>query len=189
MVSEVWARVRQSAAAPSPAAWGQMVLGRSLLRRSTGSVITSGERWIRTTMSSISSCRSRRNKQAAKKFFGKLLKGCQYVPRVIITDKLKSYGAAKREILPGVEHRQSAISITGVRTRIGRHASASVACRGLNQQVMPSVSLSAYGTIAQHFRPRRHLLYCTAASTSRDEQSLRELGRDYGCGAGRLGSR
>jgi transposase-like protein len=26
---------------------------------------------------------------------------------VLITDKLKSYGAAKREILPGVEHRQS----------------------------------------------------------------------------------
>src|SRR5215831_6173049 len=50
---------------------------------------------------------SRRNKHAAKKFFRKLLKGLQYVPRVIITDKLKSYGAAKREILPGVEHRQS----------------------------------------------------------------------------------
>jgi putative transposase len=39
---------------------------------------------------------------AAKKFFRKLLKGCQYDPRVVITDKLKSYGAAKREILPGV---------------------------------------------------------------------------------------
>jgi putative transposase len=50
---------------------------------------------------------SRRNKKAAKKFFRKLLKGLQYVPRVLITDKLKSYGAAKREILPGVEHRQS----------------------------------------------------------------------------------
>jgi putative transposase len=50
---------------------------------------------------------SRRNTHAAKKFFRKLLKGLQYVPRVIITDKLKSYGAAKREILPGVEHRQS----------------------------------------------------------------------------------
>jgi putative transposase len=50
---------------------------------------------------------SRRNKQAAKKFFRKLLKGLTYVPRVIITDKLKSYGAAKRELLPGVEHRQS----------------------------------------------------------------------------------
>src|SRR5919206_4902217 len=33
---------------------------------------------------------SRRNKHAAKKFFRKLLKGLQYVPRVIITDKLKS---------------------------------------------------------------------------------------------------
>ncbi len=37
---------------------------------------------------------SRRNKDAAKKFFRKLLKGCEYVPRVMITDKLGSYGAA-----------------------------------------------------------------------------------------------
>jgi len=50
---------------------------------------------------------SRRNAKAAKRFFRKLLRGLQYVPRVIITDKLKSYAAAKREILPGIEHRQS----------------------------------------------------------------------------------
>ena len=50
---------------------------------------------------------SRRNAKAAKRFFKKLLKGLQYVPRVIVTDKLKSYGAAMRKILPGVEHRQS----------------------------------------------------------------------------------
>lgn len=37
---------------------------------------------------------------------GKLLKGLQYVPRVIITDQLNSYGAAKREVMPSVEHRQ-----------------------------------------------------------------------------------
>ena len=49
---------------------------------------------------------SRKNKEAAKRFFRKILKGLQYVPRVIITDKLPSYGAAKKEILPGVEHRQ-----------------------------------------------------------------------------------
>jgi putative transposase len=42
----------------------------------------------------------RRDKRAAKKFLRKLLKGLTYVPRVIVTDKLKSYGAAKREILP-----------------------------------------------------------------------------------------
>ena len=50
---------------------------------------------------------SRRSARAAKRFFRKLLRGLQYVPRVIVTDKLRSYGAAKREILPGVEHRQS----------------------------------------------------------------------------------
>ncbi|WP_440030563.1 IS6 family transposase, partial [Chromobacterium amazonense] len=49
---------------------------------------------------------SRRHKQAAKRFFRKLLKGLRYVPRVIITDKLKSYAAAKQDIMPGVEHRQ-----------------------------------------------------------------------------------
>ncbi len=49
---------------------------------------------------------SRRNKTAAKKFFRKLLKGCTYIPRVLITDKLASYGAAKRELMPSVEHRQ-----------------------------------------------------------------------------------
>ena len=48
----------------------------------------------------------RRDKQAAKTFFRKRLKGCPYVPRVIVTDQLKSSGAAKQEILPGVEHRQ-----------------------------------------------------------------------------------
>jgi putative transposase len=44
---------------------------------------------------------SRRNTKAAIKFFKKLLKGLQYVPRVIITDKLRSYGAAKRNCYRG----------------------------------------------------------------------------------------
>ena len=49
---------------------------------------------------------SRRNRQTAKRFFRKLLKGLRYAPRVLITDKLKSYAAAKVHIMPGVEHRQ-----------------------------------------------------------------------------------
>jgi putative transposase len=49
---------------------------------------------------------SRKSKEAALRFFRKLLKGLLYAPRVIITDKLPSYGAAKKAILPGVEHRQ-----------------------------------------------------------------------------------
>jgi putative transposase len=48
----------------------------------------------------------RRDKQAAKTFFRKLLKELTYVPRVLVPDKLKSNGAAKRELLPEVAHRQ-----------------------------------------------------------------------------------
>src|ERR671930_445691 len=99
---------------------------------------------------------SRRNKQAAKKFFRKLLKGCQYVPRVIITDKLKSYGAAKREILPGVEHRQH-------RYLNNRAENSHQPTRQREQRMQRFKSpgqaqrfLAAYGPIAPCFRPRRH---------------------------------
>jgi putative transposase len=49
---------------------------------------------------------SRRDKKAAKRLFRKLLKKQARAPRVLITDKLRSYAAAKRELMPGVEHRQ-----------------------------------------------------------------------------------
>src|SRR4051794_23178239 len=49
---------------------------------------------------------SRRDKQAAKRLLRKLLKKQMRPPRVMITDKLASYAAAKWEIMPGVEHRQ-----------------------------------------------------------------------------------
>ena len=48
----------------------------------------------------------RRETKAVNKFFRKLLKGLTSVPRVIITETLKSDGAAKRDLRPGVEHRQ-----------------------------------------------------------------------------------
>jgi putative transposase len=101
---------------------------------------------------------SRRNKKSAKKFFKKLLKGLQYAPRVLITDKLTSYGAAKREVLPGVEHRQSRYLNNRCENlhrptrqrerRMQRFKSAGHAQR----------FLSAFGPIFQHFRPRRHLM-------------------------------
>jgi putative transposase len=49
---------------------------------------------------------SRRDKHAARRLLRKLLKKQMRPPRVMITDKLASYSAAKREIMPGVEHRQ-----------------------------------------------------------------------------------
>ena len=44
------------------------------------------------------------DKRAAKRFFRKLLKGLCYAPRRIVTDKLRSYGAARKEVLPDVIH-------------------------------------------------------------------------------------
>ena len=49
---------------------------------------------------------SRHDRQAAVRFFRKLLEGLRYAPRVLITDKLKSYAAAIVQVIPGVEHRQ-----------------------------------------------------------------------------------
>src|SRR6187401_931581 len=47
---------------------------------------------------------SRRDKRAAKRLLRKLLKRQCRAPRVLITDKLASYGAAKGEVMPSVEH-------------------------------------------------------------------------------------
>ena len=47
-----------------------------------------------------------RDQRAAKRFFRKLLKGLRYIPRVLVTDRLGSYGAARRELLPSVGHCQ-----------------------------------------------------------------------------------
>ena len=130
---------------------------------------------------------SRRNKQAAKKFFRKLLKGLQYVPRVIITDKLKSYGAAKREMLPGVEHRQSRYLNNRCENSHRPTRQRERRMQGFKSPGHAQRFLSAYGPIAQHFRPRRHLLSASDVSP-RDAESIRELGRDDGRTALRLNS-
>jgi putative transposase len=49
----------------------------------------------------------KRDRFAAMRFFRKLLRASGRRPRVIITDKLRSYGAAKRVVMPSVAHRQS----------------------------------------------------------------------------------
>ncbi len=113
---------------------------------------------------------SRRNKVAAKKFFRKLLKGCTYVPRVLITDKLASYGAAKREVLPSVEHRQSRY--------LNNRAENSHQPTRKRERVMQRFKstghaqrfLAAFGPIRSHFCPRRHRL---TAAEYRQERAQR----------------
>jgi putative transposase len=104
----------------------------------------------------------RRNKQAAKKFFRKLLKGLTYVPRVIITDQLKSYGAAKQDILPGVEHRQHRYLNNRAENSHQPTRQRARRMQGFKSPGHAQRFLSAYGPIAQHFRPRRHRLSAQA---------------------------
>ena len=47
---------------------------------------------------------SRRDRRAATRFFRKLLKGQGSVPRRLVTDKLRSYPAALRSVMPSVIH-------------------------------------------------------------------------------------
>ena len=49
---------------------------------------------------------SRRNRTAARQLMRKLLKKSAKVPRVLITDKLKSYAAARKDMGLRIEHRQ-----------------------------------------------------------------------------------
>ena len=113
---------------------------------------------------------SRRNKKAAKKFFRKLLKGLQYAPQVVITDKLRSYGAAKREILPGVEHRQSRYLNNRFENSHRPTRQRERRLQGFKSAGHAQQFLSAFGPIFQHFRPRRHLL---SAAEYRDEMGKR----------------
>jgi putative transposase len=109
---------------------------------------------------------SRRDKKAAKKFFRKLLKDLTYISRVVNTDKLKSYGAAKRELLPGVEHRHS-------RYLNNRCENSPQRERRMQRFKSPGHAqrfLLAYDPIASHFRPRRHLL---RAGEDRQEMAQR----------------
>jgi len=112
----------------------------------------------------------RRNKAAAKKFFRRLLKGLHYVPRVLITDKHASYGAARRAVLPSVEHRQH--------KRLNNRAENSHQPMRARERRMRRCKspghaqrfLAAYGPIAAHFRPRRHRLTADAYRETRAQR-------------------
>src|SRR5687767_7445543 len=99
----------------------------------------------------------RRDKHAAKRCFRKLLKRCQYIPRVIVTDKLRSDSAAKREVLPGVEHRQHRYLNNRAENSHQPTRQRERRMQGFKSAGQAQRFLAAYDPIVQHFRPRRHL--------------------------------
>ncbi len=113
---------------------------------------------------------SRRDAAAATTFLRKLLKGLEYVPRVVITDKLASYGAAMRAVLPSAEHRRH----KGLNNRAeNSHQPTRERERRMRRFKDPGHAqrfLAAYGPIVSHFRPRRHRLTAADYRQTRDQR-------------------
>lgn len=104
---------------------------------------------------------SRRNTKAAKRFFRKLLTGLQYVPRVLVTDKLASYGVAHRELMGSVTHRQSKYLNNRAENSHQPTRQRERAMKRVKSARHAQRFLSAFSGISPHFRPQRHLLSAT----------------------------
>ena len=113
---------------------------------------------------------SKRNKHAALKLMRKLLRKYAVVPDRLVTDDLRSYGAAARDL--GIERRMSAGDgrTIGPRIRISRPDGGSARCnasraqaqpRSFSQPTPPSTTLSTSNAISRQlnltacFAPRR----------------------------------
>jgi putative transposase len=104
----------------------------------------------------------RRDKAAAKRFFKRVLRS-NPVPRKIVTDQLRSYPAAKAEILElaNVKH----VFVKGA-ARLNNRAENSHQptrererrMRGVREMKRTQQFLSRFGPIRQHFALKRHLL-------------------------------
>jgi putative transposase len=86
------------------------------------------------------------------------MKKTRTVPRVVVTDKLRSYGAAHREVMPCVEHRQSKYLNNRAENSHQPTRQRERAMKGFRSVGGAQRFLSAFSGISPHFRPRRHLM-------------------------------
>ena len=101
---------------------------------------------------------SRRDGAAAKRFFRRILKAHQGEPRRIVTDKLKSYGVAHRELIPDVIHETS--QYANNRAELS-HQPTRVRGRGMRRFKSPQQAqqfLSIHAAVYNLFNLCRHLV-------------------------------
>ena len=112
---------------------------------------------------------SRRDAKAATRFFRKLLNGLRSVPRVMVTDKLASYGAAHHRLMP-VGHRRSKYLNNRAENSHQPTRQRERAMKGFRSIGGAPRFLAAFSGISPHFRPRRHRL---SAEQYRHEMTTR----------------
>jgi putative transposase len=80
------------------------------------------------------------------------------VPRVLVTDKLASYGVAHRELMASVTHRQSRYLNNRAENSHQPTRQRERAMKRFKSVRHAQQFLSAFSGISAHFRPRRHRL-------------------------------
>jgi len=100
----------------------------------------------------------KRDRFAAIRFFSRLLRAIGRKPRIIITDKLRSYGAAKRVVMPGVAHRQHRYLNNRAENSHQPTRERERRMRRFKSARHAQKFVEVHGIVVSHFRPRRHLL-------------------------------
>lgn len=101
---------------------------------------------------------SKRNAKAAKRFLKKLLKGLQYAPRALVTDKLSSYTAAHRVLIPQVDHRRGGRLNNRAENSHQPTRERERRMRRFKSMRHAQRFLSTHGQVSNYFRCGRHLM-------------------------------
>ena len=100
----------------------------------------------------------RRDRRAAKRFFRKLLKGQGGEPRRLVTDKLRSHGAAHRTVMPSVIHDTSRYANNRAEVPHQPTRQRERQIRRFKSAGQAQRFLAVHGVILNLFRVGRHLL-------------------------------
>jgi putative transposase len=99
-----------------------------------------------------------RNAHAAKRFFRELIKGQERTPLELVTDKLKSYGAARVSVMSSVKHNTARYANNRAEVSHQPTRARERQMRGFKAPGHALRLLSVHGVIQNFFRPGRHQL-------------------------------
>jgi putative transposase len=100
----------------------------------------------------------RRDRRAAERFFRRLLKGQGGEPRRLVTDKLRSYSAARRDVMPSVRHDTSRYANNRAEVSHQPTRQRERQMRRFKSPEQAQQFLTVHGIIQNLFRVGRHLV-------------------------------
>ena len=123
----------------------------------------------------------RKDKRAAKRFFRKLLKGQRELPVDITTDKLPSYGAAMREVMPSIAHCTDKYANNRAEVSHEHTREQERQMRGFKSDGHAQRFLAVHAQVHNLFRLARHLLRAVNYRVLRSRAFAEWRGLVYAC--------